>query len=792
MSGPHPVPPGAPQASGPRSVAAAGGIDVAITGDGARVVMLPPEAVRWAREVNAPPGAANLPGSASGMFVGRGRELARLRELLAREGEAAVTPSSSRTRAIHGLGGIGKSSLALRYAHEYRTEYTLVWWITAESAEQITTGLAALALRLCPHWAAAVGVPERAAWAILWLQWHPGWLLVFDNVEDPKDLRHCLGALPDGHHLATSRKATGWHDIAPTMALGLLDPDASADLLCALALGPGQSPTGEQRRQAEDLAAELGYLPLALEQAGAYLYQTGTELGAYRRLLGRVVDRAADGTDPERTIARVWNHTLSAIEGRDPLAARLLHTMAWLAPDDIFRTLLAPVAPDPVALGDALGVLHAYNMIAFTADRQGLTVHRLVQTVLRIRATAESPTAVRGWQEAEQGLCQAMPDADAVAPERDARWERLLPHIFALAESAPPDRPASSQLADLYQDAAHHLDRQGRNADSVPLRTAVVAHRERVLGDTHPATLTSRNNLAGAYEDAGDPGRAIPLFESTLAQRERVLGDAHPATLRSRNNLALAYSEAGHVERAIPMFEATLAQREQVLGDTHPATLTSRNNLALAYKRVGDLERAIPLCETTLAQREQVLGDAHPETLTSRNNLARAYRAAGDLARAIALSETALAQSERVLGDTHRDTLTLRNNLAGAYVAAGEPARAVPLYEATLAQREGLLGPTHPATLRTRANLAIAYEKAGDPARAMPLYESAVADFERVLGDTHPDTVAARKNLAAARRDAQAVRRSGAALASPGSPGRRTAPPAAEPSPPDRCDYHSR
>ncbi|MFJ8789059.1 tetratricopeptide repeat protein [Streptomyces sp. NPDC102462] len=792
MSGPHPAPPGGPQASGPRSVAAGGGIEVAITGDGARVVMLPPEAVRWAREVNAPPGAANLPGSASGVFMGRGRELARLRELLAREGEAAVTPSASRTRAIHGLGGIGKSSLALRYAHEYRSEYTLVWWITAESAEQITTGLAALALRLCPQWAAAVGVPERAAWAILWLQWHPGWLLVFDNVADPKDLRHCLGSLPDGHHLATSRKATGWHDIAPTMALGLLDPDASADLLCALALGPGRSPTAEQRREAEELAAELGYLPLALEQAGAYLHQTGIELDAYRRLLGRVVDRAADGTDPERTIARVWNHTLSAIEGRDPLAVRLLHTMAWLAPDDLPRTLLAPVAPDPVALGDALGVLHAYNMIAFTADRQGLTVHRLVQTVLRIRATAASRTAVKGRQEAEQGLCHAMPDAHAVGPERDARWERLLPHVFALAASAPPERPVSAQLADLYEDAAHHLDRQGRNADSVPLRTAVVAHRERVLGDAHPDTLTARNNLAGAHQDAGDLGRAVPLFETTLAQRERVLGDDDPATLRSRNNLALAYSEAGHSERAVPLFEATLAQRERVLGATHPATLTSRNNLALACMRVGDLARAVPLFETTLAQREQVLGGAHPATLTSRNNLARAYRAAGDLARAVPLYETALAQAERVLGATHRDTLTFRNNLAGAYLAAGEPARAVPLYEATLAQRERLLGPAHPAALRTRASLAIAYENTGDPARAMPLYESAVAGFERVLGDAHPDTVTARNNLAGARRQARSVRQSGAALASPASPGRRTAPPAAEPTLPDRCDYHSR
>ncbi|MFC4611958.1 NB-ARC domain-containing protein [Streptomyces maoxianensis] len=331
MNGTDPIEAGGVQASGPRAVAAES-IGVAITGDDARVVVLPPQAVRWAQEVSAPPGAGNLPGSASGVFVGRGGELERLRELLAREGEAAVIQPQAqmRTQAIHGLGGIGKSALALHYAHERRRGYTLVWWITAESTEQIVTGLAGLAVRLCPQWAATVGVEERAAWAILWLQWHPGWLLVFDNVEDPNDLRHYLGALPDGHHLVTSRRATGWHNIAPTMALGLLDPGPSADLLCALALGPGLSPDPEQRRQAEALARELGYLPLALEQVGAYLFQTGTDLGTYRELLGRVLDTAADGIDPARTIARIWDHTFTAIEGRDPLAVTLLHTMAWL------------------------------------------------------------------------------------------------------------------------------------------------------------------------------------------------------------------------------------------------------------------------------------------------------------------------------------------------------------------------------------------------------------------------------------------------------------------------------
>jgi tetratricopeptide (TPR) repeat protein len=717
---------------------------VAITGDGAQVVTLPAEAVRWAQEVQAPPGAGNLPGSASGVFVGRTQELTTLRALLTDAGEAAVT-QETRTRAIHGLGGIGKTTLALHYAHTYRRDYTLVWWITAETTEQIVTGLASLAMWLCPQWAITAGVPERAAWALLWLQWHPGWLLVFDNVEDPADLRHYLGALPDGHHLATSRTATGWHTIAPTMPLGLLHAEAAVDLLCTLTFGAEHAPTSAQRRDAADLAADLGYLPLALEQAGAYLFETGTLLADYRQMLGRVMDAAAGGIDPERTIARIWHHTLTAIERRNLQAVTLLNAMAWLAPDAIPRTLLAPFCPDPLALGQALGALYAYNMIAYSADRQAINVHRLVQTVLR-HQPAGSDGYPPGRQDAEHLIQRAVSAGNTDTLE----WERLLPHVIGLAESKPAHSPTSIETADTYDAAAQYLHHQGREAHTIRLRTAALVQREQALGDTHPHTLASRNNLAGAYKEAGDLGRAIPLYETALAQSEQVLGDTHPQTLVSRHDLAWAYKEAGDLSRAIPLYETALAQSEQVLGGTHPNTLASRNNLAWAYRAAGDLGRAIPLYETALAQSEQVLGDTHPNTLASRNNLAGAYEAAGDLARAIPLYETALAQSEQVLGDTHPQTLVSRHDLAWAYKEAGDLSRAIPLLKTALVQREQVLGDAHPHTLVSRNSLAGAYEAAGDLARAIPLYETTLAQSEQVLGDTHPNTLGSRHNLAGA------------------------------------------
>ncbi|MEU8552032.1 tetratricopeptide repeat protein, partial [Streptomyces roseoverticillatus] len=731
------------ESSGRQSVAAHA-VGVAVTGDHARFVTLPPEAVRWVREIEAPPGTGNPPASVSGTFVGREEQLDRLHSMLSASGDAVVTQLA----AVHGLGGIGKSTLAQEYAVRHRHAYTVVWWINAESPEQIEAGLSALARRLCPHWAYSAGSDECVAWAMTWLQWHPGWLLVFDNVEDPGDLRAWLGALSGGHHLATSRKATGWHNIAPTLPLGLLSPDASADLLCALAFG-GRKATAEQRREAEALASDLGYLPIALEQAGAYLYQTGKEMAAYRRALPRMLDKSSDGIDPERTVAKVWKQSVAAIGRRDPLAVTVLQSLAWLAPDAIPRSLLTWLAPesDPDVLDDALGVLHAYNMITLTGST--LSVHRLLQAVLRTSPSTDDTPISTGRSAVEQALLQALPDPDQPLPTVTRAWEALLPHLTALAGNLPPGS-ATEATFDLFAAAANHVRRAGQMPRAISLLMKTLAQSEQVLGDTHPDTLISRNNLAYAYRSAGDLGRAIPLLEATLAQSEEVLGDTHPDTLISRSNLAGAYESAGDLGRAIPLYEATLAQSEQVLGDTHPDTLNSRNNLAGAYESAGDLGRAIPLYEATLAQSEEVLGDTHPDTLISRNNLAGAYESAGDLGRAIPLYEATLAQSEQVLGDTHPDTLNSRNNLAGAYESAGDLGRAISLYEATLAQREQVLGDTHPDTLISRNNLAYGYERAGDLGRAIPLYEATLAQREQVLGDTHPDTLISRNNLAGA------------------------------------------
>ncbi|MEO3859689.1 FxSxx-COOH system tetratricopeptide repeat protein [Acrocarpospora sp. B8E8] len=811
MTEPVPAKP-APQiiAGGAGAVAAGANSGVIATGDDATItqinqvtqiaqqIRLPEAATRPVADVPAPAGTINVP-AAGQVFLGRREELDVLAATL-ENGPGGVVVA-----AVHGLGGVGKSALAAHYAATQVGRLNPIWWITADSPASVEAGLADLAVALQPELGGAP-LEVLAQRALAWLAAHPGWLLIADNVTTPADADRLLARTlaGQGRVLVTSRLGQGWHRTgARLLRLDVLTEPDAIDLLIQIATYD-QPPVGTTRAEASSaqesgrwegasaLVRELGWLPLAVEQAGAYLRQNQLTARAYLDLLAEhpavMYDQAARGSDVERTIARSWRLTLDQLAAT-PLAGQVLRVLAWFAPQDIPRAVLNDLAPAP-DLQRALGDLAAYNML--TLADAGISVHRLVQAVARTPGPADphrQPADIDAARDqATALLAQALPD-DGQDPAGWPQWRGLLDHLTALADHTSPSTDTinsayllsalgrflyaqgSAAAAISHQQRAHmayhrHLDADHPNTLSsrsnlaaayraagdlgraIPLFEQTLADCERVLGGDHPDTLASRNNLAGAYESAGDLGRAIPLFEQTLADCERVLDGHHPQTLTSRNNLAGAYESAGDLGRAIPLYEQTLAQRERLLGDDHPDTLTSRNNLAYAYRAAGDLGGAIPLYQQTLAERERVLGADHPDTLSSRNNLASAYESAGDLGRAIPLYQATLVEQERILGGDHPHTLTSRNNLAAAYESAGDLRRAIPLYEQTLAQRERLLGEDHPDTLTSRNNLAAAYESAGDLGRATPLFERTLAERERVLGNDHPHTLASRNNLA--------------------------------------------
>ncbi|MGI5240583.1 tetratricopeptide repeat protein [Dactylosporangium sp. CA-139066] len=677
---------------------------IASTGDRATIVQirarhataLPPEA--FSAPAAPPAGLVRLPVRPA-MFVGREPELSRL--------DAAVAARPVVVQAVHGLGGIGKSTLAARWAQQHIDDFALIWWITADSMAALDAGLVELAAALEPGLQQVLSSEVLRERVVQWLASHDRWLLILDNVTDPADIAGLLARLPQGRIVVTSRRTTGWPDLVDLVRLDVLTDVQAVDLLAAILARTGAT---ADRDELGAVCAELGCLPLAVEQAGAYLTQTGVTPRDYLRLLAEypaaMYADGEEGRDAQRTIARVWNVTLDRF-APDPLPGQMLRVLAWYASEAVPRTLLSALA-DPATTARAVGRLAAYSMITLNPATDTISVHRLVQAVTRT-SVADLRTAgdlIDSWRTAVQGLTDAVP-AGWQDPGSWPAWRTLLPHIDVLAAApAPGESDLDARgLALLLHRTGLFLRSQGNvNHSASYLELAYRTYR-RALGDDHPDTLTSANDLASGLRLAGALRQAIPLHRRALADLRRVAGDDHPRTLFAVNNLATSLRLAGQHRQAIPLHQQALADRRRVLGDDHPDTLSSVHNLAAAYCSAGDLDRAIPLFEQALADRRRVLGDTFPDTLTSANDLATAYRSAGDLARAVPLLEAALADRRRVLGDDHPDTLTSVHGLAAALQSTGDLGRAIALYEEALAGRRRVLGDDHPDTLESAGRL---------------------------------------------------------------------------------------
>jgi tetratricopeptide (TPR) repeat protein len=592
----------------------------------------------WVRRVPLVPGS----------FVGRTGELARLAAAVAPGGRAVVV-------AVHGLGGVGKSTLAARFA-SHAERFAPVWWITADSPAALDTGLADLAVALAPE-TAELTSEQRVELAVRWLASHDGWLLVLDNLTGPADAAQLLARVRTGSVLITSRQAGDWR--GTTVAVDVLPPAEAVELLTRIVRD--RWPDADLA-DASRLCEELGWLPLAVDQAAAYLAQSRITPTAYldllRRYPARMFTATAEGGDAQRTAARVWHVTLDRLADT-PLAGDLLRCLAWFAPDDIPRHLLAEDDPDVV---HALGRLAAYSMITLSAET--ISVHRLVQAVTRTPDPddphRQPDDIAKARSIAGSVLVEVLNGTDPQLPSDWPAHRLVLPHAQALLDHTSGDDQRALFLAN---ELGLHLAGQGDTTTAIALLTRAVDCSERLLGPDHPSTLTVRNNLAVAYESAGDAGRAVELCEAILASRERALGSDHPDTLFSRNNLAAAYESTGDFERAVALSEAMLADCLRVLGPDHPTTLSSRNNLAAAHGSAGDPERALPLFEIVVADRERVLGSDHPDTLLSRSNLAMVRSSVGDLDRAVQLLTAALVDAEQVLGAEHPTTRLIRANL---------------------------------------------------------------------------------------------------------------------------------
>jgi hypothetical protein len=577
------------------------------------------------------------------------------------------------------------------------------------------------------------------------------WLLIFDNAEEPAAL---AGYLPggSGQVVITSRNP-GWHELATPVGVDVFDRDESITLLRRRV----SQLTDEQAGQ---VAHALGDLPLALAQAAAHLADTGIPVEDYLNLLAeRTTELLAQGapvTHPVSLAAGV-QIALDGLAAQSPAALQLLTLAAYLAPESIPLTLvtthpthlpaqLASAAADPLAFAALTRLLGQRGLAR--VEPATLQLHRLLAAILRTPHQQPDLATL-----AVRLLRAAAPDDPWDNPPTWPAWRQLLPHVLVATDPHRNLDQVGQDVAWLLDRAAEYLQTRGEPASARPLHERAWELRRSRLGDDHPDTLESANNLATDLWALGQYEQARQLTEDTLTRRRRTVGDDHPHTLESAISLAAYLGELGHYGQARQLTEDTLTRQKRVLGDDHPHTLFSASNLAACLRQLGHYEQFRQLTEDTLTRRRRTVGDDHPHTLSSAHSLAAALRELGHYDQARQLAEDTLIRQRRVLGDDHPHTLRSANNLAATLRELGQHEQARQLGEDTLTRYRRTAGDDHPNTLTSANNLAATLQELGHHEQARQLDEDTLTRQQRVLGDDHPDTLRSANNLAATLRE---------------------------------------
>ncbi len=625
----------------------------------------------------------NLPYTSLGsLFKGRETFLEALRTEFLREPARAVV--------VYGLGGVGKTRLAVEYAWRHAAEYRALLTAPADSPESLNRGIAALCkpLGLPEHEAREEAVQVEAA--LRWLGAHPGWLLILDNTDTREAVaavENLLPRLQRGHALITSR-VSEWSGGVKTRDLDVLDPDAAVAFLLETT-ADRRRVTASDAQDARALATEdLEGLALALEQAGAFIKHTRCSFGDYRRRWRAREEKVRAWHDARlmqhpRSVLVTWDASLEQLDGA---ARALMNLLCWLAPAPLPRALLeSEAARATLARGvgwlqeagevlagadpeEALAALAAFSLLRWDAGNEAVRLHRLVQEVTRERIPDERRAA---WLGAALELVDTyLPDDP---PPQDVRawprWEPLRPHVAAVVAAADA-AGIEAPTARLMNEFGLFLQTKAVWAEAELLMRRALAIDEASLGPEHPDVARDLNNVALLLKATNRLAEAEPLMRRVVTILEKSLGREHPSVATALNNLAHLSNRP-----AEPLMRRALAIDEASLGSEHPDVATVLNNLAQLLHDTNRLAEAEPLMRRVVTILEKSLGREHPSVATALNNLARLLQATNRLAEAEPLSRRHLQILLRFTADTghpHPNLDAAIQNYAGLLAQMGQ------------------------------------------------------------------------------------------------------------------------
>ena len=725
-------------------------------------------------------------------FTGREDILALLRNELANS-VTVVLP-----HALQGLGGVGKTQVAIEYAYRYSEDYDLIWWIPADQLPSVRASLASLApqLGLPPATASGTGI-EGTANAVLEAlrRGRPfnRWLLIFDNADQPEDLSDVIPRGGPGHVLITSRNHR-WQSKAEIVQVDVFTPDESIEFLSRRMRGD------LDRDEVEALAAELGYLPLALEQAGALQAETGMSIEEYLRLLKQhsvsIMDEGK-AADYPLSMTAAWKLSVTTLEQGMPEAVRLLRCCAFLGPEPIPRDLfprgahalqgpLRELLADPIRLARAIRELGRFALVRI--DGRTMIIHRLIQALLRDDLTHEEQAHYR--DQAHLVLAAGAPQ-DANDNLLWPRYAELVAHVAAPAtqleqstnetvrrfavdmvrylynsgdldaarrfaerfiDQWSPDTPESDQQLQRAQrqlanalrglglyDQAYHVDEAA----------LAVSTRTRASGERDPFTLAVTNNFGADLRARGDFAEALDLDSRSLDVHREVMGPEHPQTLRAANNLALDYGLNSRYPDARDLHQETYRLRSERPDIPAQELVSSWSGLARALRLCGSYAEARDVGQDAYDYGVAALGAEHPRTLETAIDLSIALRRiAVSYSDAADLAEQVYEQARRRFGRFAPLTLAAVVSMTNIQRTSSEVVNALRLSEEAAQQYASLYGSNHPYYFGCMGNVALLYRVNTDSRRARELNEHALAGLDARLGRDHHYTLTVAVNLA--------------------------------------------
>ncbi|KAL6714664.1 hypothetical protein ACLMJK_008089 [Lecanora helva] len=717
-----------------------------------------------------------VPRNASTAFTGREDVCEQLR--------ARCLPSSTSDRrgqqkryVIHGLGGSGKTQVCLKFVEDHREEFWGVFWVDASSAESLERGYLQIA-NTC-------GLEARVDIARRWLSnVSKSWALILDNADDPRlDLSKFLPVGNRGVILITSRNPECMvYATVGSYELGAMNVDEAVTLMLKTA-GIRDLSSQSTRESAKPVVLTLGYLALAITQAGAVIRQGRCRIEEYCELYARrrkelLSQQAIQGGDDYRyTVYTTWEVSWEMIEkmsneaGEDALEllrmfsflyyesiseeifSQAYHTLRNSGQSDWMLSHLPKIILrqsykewDVDNFRTAISVLLSFSLV-YQNKENLISIHPLVHTWIRDRLGQLDEETV--WTQTASTVAFSIPWTFQIANYRFR--QALIPHIdtclsfrsegiFYLEDIGNDCQSMASGIALVYSEA-------GRVQKALQMTKQVVETRKRTLGEEHPDTLSSIHNLAIRYSEAGERQKALQIMEQVVETRKRTLGEEHPNTLGSIHSLANRYSEAGERQKALQITEQVVEIYKRTLGEEYPDTLSSIHNLAIRYSEAGERQKALQITEQVVEIYKRTLGEEHPDTLRSIHNLAIRYSEAGERQKALQITEQVVETRKRTLGEEHPDTLRSIHNLAIRYSEAGERQKALQITEQVVETRKRTLGEEHPDTLRSIHNLAIRYSEAGERQKALQITEQVVEIYKRTLGEKYPDTLHSLRTL---------------------------------------------